>query len=185
MPLPKPQPNHAPLLPFQPPPLCCHRYFAGLAEERRKLQALASPGFGQLQTLYATLRGQKALSLADLLAGAETADIPPHTVCKVLEAARIPTDKHINLLEVVMLLLSMSCDGLATTLKGAFEVLGGAADADLPTATILDVLEVLGARDPELHSGVVREVSEALTGQLAASYQVLQGVPVLAPKLLS
>jgi hypothetical protein len=43
-------------------------------------------------------------------------------VCQVLEAARIPTDKHINLLEVVMLLLSMSCDGLATTLRGAFEV---------------------------------------------------------------
>jgi hypothetical protein len=33
--------------------------------------------------LYSTLRGQKALSLADLLAGAETADIPPNTVRKV------------------------------------------------------------------------------------------------------
>eukprot|EP00775_Hariotina_reticulata_P009913 gene9913-10069_t len=159
------------------------RYFADLAEKHNALHAVVPPGKQQLRQAYLQLKETPKVPLADLIIACQTADITGETIKSVAAAGRINTAVSISILEVLLLLLSMSCESLADTIEGMFEVFGQGTMQQLAVQDFLALLGYLAARDSEISSQLQQEVAGALNGQTHADYSGLTSIPALADKL--
>jgi len=163
---------------------CCCRYFADLAEKHNALHSVVPPSKQQLRQTYLHLRETPKVPLVDLLIACQTAGIAGETVKSVAAAGRVNTALPISILEVLLLLLSMSCESLADTIKGMFEVFGQGTMQQLAVQDFLALLGYLAARDSEISNQLQQEVASALSSQASTDYSVVTGIPALADKLI-
>jgi hypothetical protein len=92
----------------------------------------------------------------------------------------------VNVLEVLLLLLTMSCETFAGTVQVIFEVFGSSNDSSsnvLPVPVFLALLGHLTAYDSDVSAALQQQVAEALSGQLDTDYKGLRAIPTLADKL--
>lgn len=165
---------------------CTRRYFAELAAKASSLHAVAPPTKQQLRQAYLTLRETPEVPLADLNIACQSAGISSDTLQRVIAAGHISTASAVSILEVLLLLLTMSCDTFSTTVQGIFEVFGSTSSKDssqLPVQDFLKLLECLGTYDSDLSSHLQQEVSKRLAGQVNTDYKGLLAIPALAGKL--
>jgi hypothetical protein len=92
-----------------------------------------------------------------------------------------------NVLEVLLLLLTMSCETFAGTVQGIFDVFGSSSDSSssniVPVPDFLALLGHLAAYDSDVSAALQQQVAEALSGQLDTDYKGLRAIPALADKL--
>jgi hypothetical protein len=164
---------------------CC-RYFADLAAQASSLHAVAPPSRKQLRQAYAQLQETASAPLADVSIACQAAGIGDDTLQRVVAAGRIDASKAVNVLEVLLLLLTMSCETFAGTVQGIFEVFGSSNDSSSNVLPVLDFLALLGylaAYDSDVSAALQQQVAEALSGQLDTDYKGLKAIPALADKL--
>jgi hypothetical protein len=97
----------------------------------------------------------------------------------------------VSVLEVLLLLLTMSCETFAGTVQGIFEVFGSSngssssssSSSVLPVPDFLALLGHLAAYDSDVSAALQQQVAEALSGQLDTDYKGLLAIPALADKL--
>lgn len=126
------------------------------------------------------------MPLADLSIACQSAGISTDTLQRVIAAGRVNTASAVSILEVLLLLLTMSCDTFSTTVQGIFEVFGSSSSKDssqVPVQDFLKLLECLGTYDSDVNSQLQQEVSQKLTGQVNTDYKGLLAVPALAQRL--
>jgi len=109
-----------------------------------------------------------------------------------LQVGNVNTAREVNVLEPLLMLLTMRCTSLGAVLRGVFDVFGqrgGASEggdggeARLEVPVLLQLLGILGARDPEVTPALREGVARALDGHVTVTLAALAGVPVLAAKL--
>jgi hypothetical protein len=89
-------------------------------------------------------------------------------------------------LEVLLLLLTMSCETFAGTMQGIFEVFGSSSNNSSSMMPVPDFLALLGhlaAYDSDVSAALQQQVAEALSGQLDIDYKGLLAIPATAEKL--
>ncbi|KAI8469992.1 MAG: hypothetical protein J3K34DRAFT_511552 [Monoraphidium minutum] len=173
-------------------------YFAAQAELQRSLHTVAVPSEQQLRDAYGRLRGAGpgVVPLHDVEMAARSAGINAATVASAVRAGGVNAARGVSALEVLLLLLTMRCGGLGAVLRGAFEVFGerggggapggedsAGAEARLEVPVLLELLALLGARDPKVTPALREGVARALDGHVSVTLKGLAGVPVLASKL--
>jgi hypothetical protein len=92
----------------------------------------------------------------------------------------------VKVLEVLLLLLTMSCETFAGTMQGIFEVFGSSSSNSSSVMPVPDFLALLGhlaAYDSDVSAALQQQVAEALSGQLDIDYKGLRAVPAMAEKL--
>lgn len=167
---------------------CYCRYFANLAAQASSLHAVSPPSRQQLHQAYAQLQDTPTAPLADVSIACQAAGISDDTLQRVVAAGRIDTSKAVSVLEVLLLLLTMSCETFAGTVQGIFEVFGSSSsnssrDNVLPVADFLSLLGHLAAYDSDVSAALQQQVAEALSGQLDTDCKGLLAIPALADKL--
>eukprot|EP00879_Flechtneria_rotunda_P008324 GHRR01008718.1.p1 GENE.GHRR01008718.1~~GHRR01008718.1.p1 ORF type:complete len:214 (+),score=61.91 GHRR01008718.1:201-842(+) len=166
-------------------------YFADQAAQHNSFLSIAPPSKQQLRQVYLQLKDTSHVPLADFSLACETAGIAVNTLNRIVAAGCIDRSNAVSVLEVLLLLLSMSCETFTATMQAIFEVFGttatgqrGASKSNqVAVSDFLALLEYLGARDPEITSGLQKEVAKALAGQQSIDYQGLAVVPALGQKL--
>lgn len=126
------------------------------------------------------------MPLADLSIACQSAGISSETVQRVVAAGRINTSAAVSILEVLLLLLTMSCDTFSATVQGIFEVFGSSNSKDSSKVPVQDFLTLLGylaTYDSDITSQLQQEVSQRLSGQAYTDYMGLFATPALAERL--
>ncbi|KAF6252883.1 glycoside hydrolase [Scenedesmus sp. NREL 46B-D3] len=162
-------------------------YFAELAAQASALHVVTPPSRQQLRQAYAQLQDTPSAHLADVSIACQAAGISHDTLQRVVAAGRIDTSRAVSVLEVLLLLLTMSCETFAKTMQGIFEVFGssrdGCSSTVLPVSDFMALLGHLAAYDSDVSAALQQQVAEALSGQLDADYRGLLTISALADKL--
>jgi hypothetical protein len=142
-----------------------------------------------LRQAYAQLQDTPSAPLADVSLACQASGISDDTLQRVVAAGRIDTSKAVSVLEVLLLLLTMSCETFAGTVQGIFDVFGGNSGSSstsnvLLVQDFLALLSHLAAYDSDVSAALQQQVAEALSGQLDTDYKGLRAIPALADKLV-
>jgi hypothetical protein len=151
-----------------------------------------APTRQQLRAAFECLRATPVGPWSDVEAACRSAGIGAAAVAAAARGGGISAAREVSALEVLLLLLTMGCDGLGAVLRGAFDVFGhdgGVGGGGAPNEPRLDVpvlLQVLGflaARDPGVTPAMREGVARALDGHTSVTLRGLAGVPALASVL--
>lgn len=164
-------------------------YFSNKAALARSFHKVKAPAQELLRAIFLSLQGAPTAPLADVTAACRAVGINEATVTKALQAGNVNTAHEVAVPEVLLLLLSMSCDSLGAVLRSSFNVFGQQADGSggdvqLEVPVLLQLLSFLGKRDPEVTPALREAVARMLEGHVNVTLRSLAGVPVLASKLV-
>ncbi len=169
------------------------RYFTDQAVLNESLHTVEAPTVEQLRQAFDCLRDTPAAPLADIEAASLSAGINAATLAHALRPGSVNTAREVVVVEPLLLLLTMRCSSLGAVLRGAFDVFGraqqggggggGGEQLHLDVPVLLQLLGILGARDPAVTAALREGVARAVEGRAAVTLAALAGVPAIAAKL--
>lgn len=145
------------------------------------IHTVSPPGQQQLKQLYNRMKDTPKVPIADLTAACQSAGISKDTVTKVIKASSVSTDAEVSVAEMVLLLLTMSCESFTATVQGMFDVFG--SNGQLDSQVFVQLLTFLGTRDSDISLHVRQETAQALESLPMINYQALAAIPSLSAKL--
>ena len=134
--------------------------------------------------MYEQLKDAPSFPFADIVVACQAAGISKDTVTRVVEAGRVTTAQPMEVLEILVLMLTMGCESFAATVDGIFEVFAGSSSAPLEVETLLQLLAHLGSRDADVSAALQEAVAATLSGQSHTTLKELKAMAFLAGKLL-
>ncbi len=97
--------------------------------------------------VYEQLSASNSVPRSELYAATSAAGVDASTVDKVLAVVRVPAEHPVNVSDVLLLLLTLSCDSFKSVLTGIFEVFGGGISASIQAPLFQHIIGFLSIRD--------------------------------------